>query len=251
MDSLEHVDDFFKGVLSDVEKAAFEKRILSDPAFAAEVAFYISAGDLVKGEAGEEKKARFRVLYEQSKAAGPARAMAPARGTVRRLWPYAAAASVLVAVACIWWVSTRRPDPEKLADRYIANNLKDLSVNMGEQDSLQKGIGAYNAGDLAGALRQFAGILERRDTAHEELARRYAGIVCLRLKDYDKALHYFQQLEADTTLYINPGLFYESLTLLKRNLPGDAGRARQLLQQVVDRNLDKKEEAQEWLKEME
>jgi hypothetical protein len=240
MDSLEYIDDFFKGLLSDVQKAEFEERVLSDPEFAAELAFYISSCGLIKGGAEEEKRARFKELYEQNKGATGA--------PVRRLWPYAAAASVLIAVACFWWVSTRQAGPEKLADRYIAKNLTDLSVNMGERDSLQEGIGAYNAGDLAGALRKFTGILEGRDPAHEEIAVRYAGIVCLRLKEYDKALQYFHQLEADTALYTNPGLFYESLTLMKRNQPDDAGKARQLLQQVVDRNLGKKEDAQELLK---
>ena len=49
-------------------------------------------------------------------------------------------------------------------------------------------------------------------------------------------------------LYDNPGEFYQALTLMKRNIPGDHQKAKFLLQDVVDKNLSGKEEAQKWLK---
>jgi len=113
------------------------------------------------------------------------------------------------------------------------------------QDSLQKAIALYNQGQLPEALTQFQQLLQQ-DSARAQ-ARIYSGIVCLRLQQYDKALDYFRQLEADTTLYSNPALFYQSLTLMKRNHSGDSQKARQLLQLVVDRDLDKKEDAQQLL----
>jgi tetratricopeptide (TPR) repeat protein len=241
MNTLEYIDDYFKGLLTDEEKIQFERRILSDSVFAEELAFYISAGNLLKEELAAEKKARFRELYEQGHAA------AQGRIPLRRLWPYAAAASVLIALIGSWWIFFRHESPEKLADQYIAEQLQNLPVKMNSvQDSLQKAISLYNAKDLPEALSQFQRILQR-DTANE-MAKQFAGIVCLRLGEYDKALYYFRQLETDSSLYINPALFYQSLTLLKRQESGDPQRARQLLQKVVDNNLDKKEDAQQFLK---
>jgi tetratricopeptide (TPR) repeat protein len=71
------------------------------------------------------------------------------------------------------------------------------------------------------------------------LPKYYAGIVYLQLGNYEKALQYFRQFENDT-LYSNPSLFYQALTLLKRNLPGDKQKARELLQRVVDMILERK-----------
>jgi tetratricopeptide (TPR) repeat protein len=78
--------------------------------------------------------------------------------------------------------------------------------------------------------------------------KKYAGIVSLRLGQYDKAINYFSQLANYTQLYANPGKFYHALTLMKRNRPGDKQTAKILLEQVVQNDLEEKETAQQWLK---
>ena len=78
-------------------------------------------------------------------------------------------------------------------------------------------------------------------------AKKYAGIVSLRLKDYDKAINYFSLLENYTNLYANPGKFFHAIALLKRNKPGDKEQAKALMEQVVQNNLDGKEDAQKLL----
>lgn len=241
MESLETIDNYFKGLLTDEQKIKFEQRIQSDSAFAEEVAFYVSAGILLKEELEAEKKVRFRELYEQSKTS-----VSPGKTTVIRRFGLFAAAAVLLLALGLWWLSARQANPEKLADRYIKEQLQDLPVKMSSaQDSMQKAIGDYNQGRLPEALDQFEQIL-RRDPG-STFARMYAGIVYLRLAQYDKALSSFQQMEADTALYSNPALFYESLTLMKRKHPDDALTARKLLEQVVGRSLGKKEDARELL----
>jgi tetratricopeptide (TPR) repeat protein len=245
MESLETIDDYFKGLLTEEQKISFEQRIQSDPAFAEEVAFYVSAGNLLKKELEAEKKVRFRELYEQSKTSAAPRGRLREMGGLRKFGMFAAAA-VLLLVLGLWWLSARQENPEKLADRYIKEQLQDLPVKMSSsQDSLQKAIGDYNQGRLPEALDQFEQIL-RRDPG-STFARMYAGIVYLRLAQYDKALSSFQQMEADTALYSNPALFYESLALMKRKHPDDALTARKLLEQVVNRSLGKKEDARELL----
>ncbi len=240
MDSLEYIDDYFKGLLTVDQKEEFEQRVLSDPPFAEELAFYINAQSLLKDELAAEKKARFKELYQQNKP------LIARPGLVRRLLPYAVAASVLIVLVAAWLIFGPGTSPDQLADKYISRQLQNLPVKMSSvQDSMQKAVATYNQGQLPEALRQLEQLL-RQDPAKIQ-AKIYAGIVCLRLQEYDKALGYFQQLEADTTLYSNPALFYQSLTLMKRNHPGDSRKARQLLQSVVDRDLDKKEDAQQLL----
>jgi len=246
MDSLEYIDDYFKGLLTVDQKKEFEQRILSDPSFAEELAFYLNAQALLKDDLEGEKKARFKELYRQNKPMDMGDSAVRESSPVRKLWSYLAAATVLIAAVAAWMFFGAQSSPDRLADRYIHSQLQNLPVRMSSvQDSLQKAIALYNEDRLPEAQSQFERLLQR-DSARAQ-ARIYSGIVCLRLEKYDKALDYFQQLEADTTLYNNPALFYESLTLMKRNHPGDSQKARQLLQLVVDRDLDKKEDAQRLL----
>ncbi|HEY4966052.1 MAG TPA: hypothetical protein VII28_06620, partial [Puia sp.] len=73
-----------------------------------------------------------------------------------------------------------------------------------------------------------------------------AGLAALRLKDYNKALIYFRQLET-YTLLSNPALLNQAITLMIRNQPGDADSAKQLLQRVVQKDQEGKEDAEQWL----
>jgi tetratricopeptide (TPR) repeat protein len=115
-------------------------------------------------------------------------------------------------------------------------------------DSMQMGLKLYNEGKFPEALQQFETIIQS-DTANFT-AKKYAGIVSLRLREYDKALLYFKQLETYTDLYANPALFYQALTLMERNRTDDAAKAKQLLEQVVQNDLEGKEVAEEWLKKL-
>ena len=78
-------------------------------------------------------------------------------------------------------------------------------------------------------------------------AKKYAGIVSLRLGKYDKAINYFLQLENFPRLHANPEKFYRALTLLKRNLGDDKKEAKKLLEQVVENDLEGKESAKKIL----
>lgn len=236
-ENLEYIDNFFRGETRPEEKAAFEKRITEDAAFAEEVAWYVAAMSVLKSEATTARKAAFRELVptETTTAATP----------VRKLWPWlaAAAAAAVIVISLVLFNAPARPD--QLAANYIQHDLKTLRVTMGStEDSLQQGLRLYNDGKLQEALTVFRNIMQTDPANH--LAKENAGIVSLQLQQYDQALDYFTQLEKDT-LYANPGTFYRALTLMKRNGPDDAATAKQLLQQVVDKNLAKKETAEQWL----
>ena len=163
------------------------------------------------------------------------------------MYRVSAAAAVIVCLFLGWYFFMgNSASPEQMAEKYMNENLTTLSVKMStEKDSMEDGKRFYNAGQLDSAVKQFASIAER-DTGNY-LVKNYLGIVYLRLGNYDKALQYFQNFEKDT-LYSNPSLFYQALTLLKRNLPGDKQKAKELLL-VVDKNeLGEFETARQWLK---
>lgn len=240
MDNMEYIESYFKGNNTAAQKLQFENKILNDADFADEVAFYISVNGVMKQELYEEKKQRFREMYESHKVI----AMKP---RVRSLWKYMAAASVIIAAFVLTWIfSVNSSSPHQLADKYIQQNFKTLNVTMGNGDNLQTGISLFNSGKLNEALSVFE-TLENRDPSNSE-ALKYAGITSLRLGNYDKSIKYFSLLAADSSLYSNSGKFYKAIALLERNNQGDKEAAKQLLQEVVDRDLEGKNEAEKWLR---
>ena len=118
----------------------------------------------------------------------------------------------------------------------------------GRSDSLQTGLRLYNDGKFSEALTQFENII-RSDTS-AFTAKEYAGVSAFRLKEYDRALSYFEQMGTYKGLYSNSAQILQAVTLMERNLPGDVARAKQLLQKIVSDDLEGKEFAQEWLKKM-
>ncbi|MDN3655504.1 hypothetical protein QWZ08_07700 [Ferruginibacter paludis] len=246
MSNLEYIDDYFNGSPDDQQKQRFEELINNDVAFAEEVAFYVAAKTTLQQHAQQEKKERFNNLYRQQHAV-PVVQLKPAK----RVWQYFAAASVLLFIFLLtWFVNNRKTSPDQLADTYIQQNLLTLPVTMGtQQDSLQTGLNLYKSDKLPEALQYFETML--KNNAADDAAKKYAGIVSLRLKNYDKALTYFKSLELNTASFSNPAKFYHALTLLKRNNTGDKNAAVLILQDVVAKDLEGKETAVGWLKKLE
>lgn len=243
---LEHIEAYFSHKPSAEESTQFEQRIAADPEFAREVAFYLSARQAMNEELVVEKKEWFRQLLLQNNALPDPLE----KGRVRKMWGYqiSAVAAVVICLLIVGYLFLSRStaSPQQMADNYMKENFQKLGVTMSvTKDSLQEGLRLLNDGELKQALQQFEAIIQK-DTANIS-ALRYAGIVYLRLGNYDKALGYFQRLEK-YSLYSNPATFYQALTIMKRNLPGDKQQARQLLQQVVEKELEGKETAQQWLK---
>ncbi|MCW3117477.1 MAG: hypothetical protein JWM28_1559 [Chitinophagaceae bacterium] len=242
MDNLDYMDSYFNSEASLAKKVEFEKKIAEDPAFAEELAFYLSVKQLAR-EQSEEKKKRFKELYEQYKQEGHSTRQIT---LVRKFWPYLAAAAIIAGIFFGMHVFFKPASPQQLADKYVQEHFQTLGVTMGDkEDSLQAGLRWYNEGRLNEALVQFESIANRDASSFE--AKKYLGIVYLRLEQYDKAISCFLQLEKYTQLYANPGKLYLALTLLKRNQPGDKQQAKDLLQQVLQFDLEGKETAKQLL----
>jgi tetratricopeptide (TPR) repeat protein len=241
--NLELIEAYFNEELSAEKKSEFEQRIAEDAAFAEETAFYLSSRQAAAAELGENR-GRFREIYQQYKQQniGKVAKVTP----LRKLWPWVAAAAVLAGIIFGWYAWLQPVSLPAMADSYIRKNFQNLSVTMSAtEDSVQTGLRLYNEGKGEEALRYFESIVLRDSSLSD--VKKYAGIACLQLGQYDKAINYFTQLENEK-LFANPGKFYHALTLLKRNQPGDLDTAKQLLQQVVNQDLAEKEEAEKWLK---
>ena len=150
--------------LSDEKRREFEQRIVGDPLFAEEVAFYFSTKQLA-ASAMIEKRADLRRVFEEYKKEKP---LSKQPALMRRILPWVAVAAVLAAIA--WGLTIfRQPSSYKeLADKYVKENLSVLSVTMGsKQDSLQAGLALYNEGKLQEAQKQFESLVTS-DTASVE-----------------------------------------------------------------------------------
>jgi tetratricopeptide (TPR) repeat protein len=239
MQTLEFIDNYFRGALSAEEARQFEQKILTDPEFADQAAFYCNALQAARDAAIQEKKARFREIYANTSSnARPA--------IVLRMRQWAAAAAILLVMLAGWYIfRPQSASPSQLAKSYIEQNLKTVEISMAQETGgIQTGKRLYNDGDLTGALQHFEATT-RTDPSSAE-AKKLAGIVSLRTEQYDKALQYFKQL-GNITQYANPAKFYQALTLMKQNRPGDKLEAKRLLQEVVDQKLEGHQTAREWL----
>ena len=237
-DELTNIEDYFNGNLSPQARQEFEDKCASDPAFANEVAFYISLRDKMKQELYEEKKKAFDGLYAQlSQQRKP---------VIRRIYPYVAAAAACLILFIGWRLFFAAPSMQTLADNYIEENLRTLGISMGgQQDFLRAGVDAYNKGNYTEAEREFKLILNV-DPGNPEAAQ-YLGQVFLVTERYDEAIAEFDKLSKNTKLYANPGLFYKAIALMKRGRPGDKQQAKQTLQEVAEKKLAGSKQADAWL----
>jgi tetratricopeptide (TPR) repeat protein len=240
----EYIDDYFAGNLNPEERKNFETQMQQDKNFAEQVAFYLAAKQALREELANEKKEWFRELASRNVDLS----VRTRSAQVRKMWVYRlAAAAVFVGVvffggSLLFQGST---SSTALADKYISNKLEDLGVKMAvTPDSMQQGKNFYNVGKYDSALQMFQAIIQGDSSKYE--AKQFAGIVCLRVGDYNKALQYFQQLEK-YSLEVNPAVFYQAITFMKRNQPGDKETARQLLERVAKEHLAGDDVAPEWL----
>jgi tetratricopeptide (TPR) repeat protein len=241
METLELIEEYFKGDMPPEERQRFEEAVRRDPALANEVAFYISSGMAASEIAAEERRERFRIL-EAGREPIEARVV-----SMKKLW-WAAAAAVILLIAV--YLGTDDPSATTLANNYVDEHYAKIDASMGvSEDLTQKGIASYNKKDFTSALASFEQVLQQNPSANKALE--YAGMSALQLKNYETALKHFRQLSSMNGLYENRGPFLQATTLLLRNETNDRENATILLKQVVSANLFGSSEARQWLKELE
>lgn len=241
----ERIEDFFEKRLSDSEARAFEKELEGNPELAKSVAFYLLAR-----QAASDEYAERLALRHKEWTARPAPEQE--KGKVLRIpqWYYTAAASLLIILGIVSYFLIRNPDNQSMhsyAAEYRQHDLSKISITMSaDLDSLKLAVGSYNSGDYAGAGRILDRLLNN-DPDNPELLK-VAGLNELGRGEFGSAITYFQKLGTHEELFANPGKFYEAVAWISSDLPDGEIKARKLLEEVVEKNLDKKEIAEKWLK---
>jgi tetratricopeptide (TPR) repeat protein len=256
MDNLDYIESYFSREPDADRTREFDKKIESDPVFAEEVAFYLSALQVSREESQSKKRNQFREIYQKNQTVDPPHVQESSGGhlkrtsritPIRKLVYSIATAAAISGIIFGTYTFTNTASPQQMARRFSKEHLQNLGVTMSaHSNSQQTGLTMYNDGKYAEALIQFETIIQS-DTS-DFTAKEYAGLSALQLNDYSKALAWFNELETYTNNYANPAHLYQALTLMERNQPGDNEKAKQLLQHIVEHDEDGKETAQEWLK---
>ena len=231
---LEQIEKYLNNGLSLQERQVFENQLSTDDELMRDFTFYANAHTASKQLADEKRKEQFDNLRKNI----PSRSV---RKIKPMIWASGLAASVILALGFWWFSQTSTSNVEILADVYIQEHFENLPVKMdGDADSLQMGLRLFNEQKLNEAQKIFEEILQRKNSDSE--ATKYAGIVALKLQQYDKAIQYFQSLAQQTNLYANPGKFYEALTLMKQKT-ANKKEAKKILNEVIINKLEGNEEA--------
>ena len=243
---MEYIESYFQNTLIYEERAEFEKRCETDESFAREVAFYLTAREVLREELLAQKQQQWKEVTVEKETATEEEAPVISiskKSTLLRWVTYAAAACLLLIISV--YLFEAQTSAQRLASNYIKDY--DFGVTMdASHDSLQLGIQAFQKEDYTKALGYFEGVAERNPTNSD--AKINAGLAYLQLNNYDKALQEFDEVAKMEGLFYNPGDFLKAVALIKRDEPGDEAAAKALLQKVVNENKGGNEEAKEWLK---
>jgi len=226
----EQIDTYFQGKLSADDKKAFEERLEIDPAFAEDVAFYLASKATIQDANLRQRHAEWLPNRERSK-----------RTVIYTRMAMGIAASLVLLM--FGWLLLKKPEltPEQMASEYIEQNLSNLPVKMDEtQDSLELGKRFYNEKRYPEAMAIFVKLIDREPQALE-----FTGLTALQMNKYEEAISYFEKLSQNTELITNKGKFYTALTYLKQ---GNTQKGKQTLQEVIEKNLTGKKEAEVFLK---
>ena len=238
---LAQIEKYLNNEMSLSERQVFENQLLTDKELVDELAFYTHVKLANQEIAKEKRKAEFEALRKEisNRPSGKIKPM---------IWIQSIAASVILVLGFWWFSPTKTLNPAEYADTYIQEHFENLPVKMdGNTDSLQIGLRLFNEQKLLEAQAIFEAILQRKNVDSEAI--KFAGITALRLKQYDKAIVYFQALSQQKNLYSNPGKFYEALALIKQQ-PIHKEEVEKLLNKVIDNNLEGNVEARLIIGEM-
>src|SRR5664279_2504422 len=125
MDDYDYMENYFSGAISPEEMKRFDEKIQNDPAFAEDVAFYCISVQEIKNQVAEEKKKRFKEIYNQLPAINNAGKVI--KLPVRKSLSFIAAAAVFI-LAIASYLFFKPVSPVQLADKYIGATFKTLPV---------------------------------------------------------------------------------------------------------------------------
>jgi len=253
----EKIDTYLSGEMNPEEKLLFEAELAANNELASKFNIYKNIEKTLRiRQSYKEELAAIKNILKEPPANDPFKSeeeSAEPKTNVSRLKTIykpvlSVAASILVIILGYYLFFNKSQNSQQLASNYIDQNISEIGQGLSSaQDSLQKGIAAYNQKDYENALRLFQNVADSNPANRD--AKEYIGYVYLLKKDYEKALEEFDELDKMNGKF-NKGLFLKAVTLLQRNKEGDLDKAIQLLQQVVNTKLGGSEEAEEWLQKL-
>lgn len=208
--NIDDLENYLNGQLSEEDQAAFQDDLETDETLAAEVDFH---QDILKGiNNGAEQDFRAMVsnvhgklktegffAEEKAKVVPLQKPQATVR-SLRARWVQglAAAASVAIIVAAMWWVFLQPVTPASVYANAYTTAPDVLSVEVDDRLSetgfginkaaligLQNGINAYNSGDYKGARTQLlAFVSDAPEDGLANYAKFYAGLSAMEMGDY-------------------------------------------------------------------
>lgn len=236
----ERIEHYFDAKLTEAEKQQFEADLVANTDLADDTAFYLQACLAAQRVAHED-------LLKKKHQQWNALAKDSPKALSRNSWIGIAAAVLIIVLSIFYFNNSFQKDLSVRAENYLVNNLKELPLHLSdEEQSLQGAIQDYNRQKYKESIVSAVAYLIQHPADAEAL--KVIGLAQLQLQKYDEALSYFQQLAAQTQLYSNPGKYYEAITYLLRDQPGDQETAKKLLNEVIERNLEGKQDALKLLK---
>lgn len=232
---------FLHHELTTEEIRLLEADLRADPSLAEELAFFLYVKKTFRDKAKQQKLEKRHDEWQQKRR----------RSITRPLWGrIAAAAAVLIVVAGLGWIvmMNEKADLRGYSAQYVADSFSSISVHMGEtieHDSLQLAINAYNNGDPKTAQLLTRQILSH--SPHNWEAMRVGGIAALKLREYDSAILLFRTLGDETSLFGNPGRFYEAIARIEEGSEENLTLAKGLLREVAEQGLEGAKKAEKWL----
>jgi tetratricopeptide (TPR) repeat protein len=237
----DRIEGYFQKTLSKEDVKQFEADLASDTELARSFALYVAAREAVKPQSGKDHSEKYPVDGQKN---NPFRSPCT---TLRKKYVLAAMFALL-GFGLSWYFLVPRERPlTALADGYAMEHFTTLGVHRGDaDDSLQAAKDSFNKGQYASAHKICEHLLKANPNhgrAHE-----LAGIIALKMLNYDTAVAHFHQLSVQKNIYPNPGKFYEAIALIKSGEPLNKKKAESLLNNVITSNLEGKIEAEKWLK---
>lgn len=247
---IELIERYFDQDLTSDERALFERRLQHDEGFKRLFDRERHLIGAIKLEGALRDLEYLReiekgALFQGSHYSSNNDSGSDSQSRLRRLIPYAlsAAACLLIIAMAIFYF--KPGSPQRMASKYTEENLLYLSTTMADgSDSLRLGIAAYNSSDYERARNIFESIAQETGSLE---AMKNLGLSYLASGEYDKALHQFDMLSERDDIYVNWGPFYKAVTLMMRSAPGDEDVAKEVLQEVVQKQLPGHRVASGWL----
>jgi tetratricopeptide (TPR) repeat protein len=239
-DSIEHIEKYLLGKLSDSERETFEMRMREDKKFSRMVENHRS---LLRGiEIGFNKEIKNMLKDEESAHAGSLSSRKTKFYSIRMITGVAAA--ILIVLILAYFLRPQKTTPTEIfADYYSVYPNIEIPISRSEEIGTIA-YSAYEKGKYSSALNEFLEI--KKENPDNPAPYFYAGICQIELNRPEEAIRLFREVQdLDTSKYTIPSMWYEALSYLKT---GNQEEAAHLLTALSTKDSSYAQKAQEIIK---